>query len=260
MKRDVAAALALALAAACSGGGGDGGDDPPELEPAVAVGAADGWIVRLLADARPQVGVNALAVEVRTAWGAPVEGATVELRLRHASPAGSHGCPVVGPGAGGAGGRYPFVAVLQEPSGAGAWSGEVLVSRGGPAATVPLPAFEVVTGKDLARSFSSGGIDYVLALEFLAAPVVGLSPVAVTLHASRDQGATFAPVGDATLTLEPWMPSMGHGSEGSVDPTPVSPGWYEGKVSFSMAGPWVVTVAASRAGEPIGSPAFDVAF
>jgi hypothetical protein len=214
----------------------------------------------LLASSSLMVGLNALALEVKTSAGAPVTDATLEFRPRFTAAGGSRRCPVIGPAAAGADGRHAFHAVFQEPSGAGTWTAEVAVTRGGTTTTVPLSTLTVAKGKDLARTFASGASEYVLAIEFLAAPEVGLNPVAVTLHETQDQGMTFAPVADATFTLDPQMPSMGHGSPGSVDPTPVSPGWYEGKVSFSMTGPWIVTVDASRSGASIGSPAFDVAF
>ena len=47
---------------------------------------------------------------------------------------------------------------------------------------------------------------------------IGLNPVVVTLHESTDMGMTFTPVNDAAIALDPQMPSMGHGSPGSVNP------------------------------------------
>jgi hypothetical protein len=71
---------------------------------------------------------------------------------------------------------------------------------------------------------------------------------------------TFVPVNDATLVLDPEMPSMGHGSPDSVDPTLTASGRYEGSLSFSMTGLWETTVTVSEAGVVLGAPVFTTNF
>lgn len=252
--------LALLLLAACAGGGEAAEDPPPILDLEVATGSGGGYAIRLLAAAPLQVGLNPLAVEIATETGAPVTDAAVELLPLMTMGPESHRCPVIGPSAAGPDGRYGLHAVFQMASGPGTWSAEVAVTRAGATAYVPLSGLSVVAGKDLARSFVAGGSRYVMALEFVSTPTVGLNPVVVTLHETQDLGMTFAPVSDATLLLDPQMPSMGHGSPGSVDPTLVTAGWYEGELSFSMAGEWVTTISARRAAELIGAPEFLVWF
>lgn len=251
-------AVALVLAACSSGGGAE--VVPPALDLEVASGSGGGFTIRLLAAAPLQVGLNPLAVEVETVAGAPVSDAAVEFLPLMTMGAESHRCPVIGPSAAGPDGHYGLHAVFQMASGMGAWSAEVAVTRAGTTAVIPLSGLTVVAGKDLARSFVGAGSRYVMALEFESAPMVGLNPVVVTLHETQDLGMTFAPVSDATLVLDPQMPSMGHGSPGSVDPTLVTAGWYEGELSFSMAGEWVTTITARRAAELIGAPEFTVWF
>lgn len=253
-------ALVAGLAAACVRGAAADPVPPPTAEVAVASGEAGGYAVRLLAAGPLQVGLNTLALEVRTAAGEPVPDATVELLPLFTAGAVRHRCPVMGPSGAGAGWPYALRAVFQVPSGAGSWSAEVAVTRAGTTVTVPLSALTVAAGKDLARAFPSTAGGYVLALEFLAPVAVGLNPVAVTLHETGDGGMTFAPVTDATLALDPQMPSMGHGSPGSVDPTLVEPGGYEGRLSLSMTGAWEITVTARRAGAVVGAPLFSVSF
>jgi hypothetical protein len=252
-------ALALVLAA-CSVGGGVAEDVPPTLDTVVASGSGGGFALRLLAAAPLQVGLTALALAIETSDGAPVTDAAVEFLPLMTTGTGSLRCPVIGPPAVGPDGRYGFHAVFQLASGAGTWRAEVAVTRGGTTVVLPLSELQVAAGKDLARSFAAGGSTYIMALEFESAPTVGLNPVVVTLHETQDLGMTFAPVSDATLVLDPQMPSMGHGSPGSEDPIPVRPGWYEGRLSFSMAGEWVTTVTARRAGALIGAPEFTVWF
>jgi hypothetical protein len=65
---------------------------------------------------------------------------------------------------------------------------------------------------------------------------------------------------DATLALDPEMPSMGHGSPGSVEPALTAPGRYEGSLSFSMAGPWETTVTVTEAAAILGAPVFTTTF
>lgn len=90
-------------------------------------------------------------------------------------------------------------------------------------------------------------------------PKIGLNPIVFTLHKMQDM-MTFVPVDDATLVFDPEMPSMGHGSSGSVNPTATSLGRYEGQLSFSMAGTWDTTVTVSQAGVTLGTPMFTTTF
>jgi hypothetical protein len=167
----------------------------------------------------------------------------------------------MGSGASSADGLYRFGAVLDAASGPDlGWSAEVSVAGEGEPATVTFPSLDVKTGKDLARRFRSGASEYVIALEFQARLQVGLNPVVVTLHATEDGGATFGPVNDATLALDPEMPSMGHGSPGSVNPVRTADGWYEGELSFSMQGDWLTTITVKRDGVVVGAPELLVFF
>ncbi len=95
----------------------------------------------------------------------------------------------------------------------------------------------------------------------MSAPRVGLNPVVVTLH-RMDGAMIFTPVDDATFVLDPQMPSMGHGSPGSVNPTLTStPGVYAGELSFSMAGEWETTITVSIPGfSPPATPKFTTSF
>jgi hypothetical protein len=261
MRRIAAMPCAVALAiAACSCGCGRAEELPTILDTGIASGSGGGLAIRLYASAPPQVGLNALAIAIETVGGAPVTDAAVEFLPLMTMGVESLRCPVIGPPLAGPDGRYGFQVVFHAASGTGTWSAEVAVTRAGTTVVIPLSDFPVAAGKDLARSFAAGGSRYVMALEFESAPTTGLNPIVVTLHETHDLGMTFTPVSDATLVLDPQMPSMGHGSPGSEDPTLVSPGWYEGRLSFSMPGEWVTTITARRAAELLGAPEFAVWF
>lgn len=273
------ATFALCLAS-CSGGTPPAPPPPPDPTRPVATGSAGGYTVRLLAAEPIAVGLNHLALDVEVAGSTgKVSDATLEFLplftttvtdpaladLPHVSTAAGAAlrCPVFGPGPAGADGRHPLRAVFQVPSGTGAWSGEVAVTRGGTTVRVPLSPLAVADPGlqwRLARAFTDGATAYVMALSFLSAPRVGEIPIAVTLHEARDSGMAFLPVADAALDVVPDMPEMSHGSTGGADPAFVSSGWYEGAANFTMPGWWVVEIPVRRGGAVVGAPAFGVHF
>lgn len=73
----------------------------------------------------------------------------------------------------------------------------------------------------------------------------GMNNVTVLLHTTED-GLNFVAVDNATLTLTPSMPSMGHGSHGNIDPKPVGGGWYQGAVNLIMRGEWALDLATAQ--------------
>lgn len=60
------------------------------------------------------------------------------------------------------------------------------------------------------------------------------------------------------LTVSAEMPSMGHGSSGSVKPTRGDDGRYRGTVVFSMAGDWVLKLAVMADDMALGSFEFAI--
>ncbi|MCS6790621.1 MAG: FixH family protein [Bacteroidia bacterium] len=73
----------------------------------------------------------------------------------------------------------------------------------------------------------------------------------------------YPPASEITkIRLETWMPSMGHGAQGTQDATPVSgkPGHYAGKLGFNMTGDWRVYMRFMRGDEEIGRDSFDLRF
>ncbi len=259
MTRLAAALSALTLVlAAC----GSTTPPPPTGLASVATAAAGDLTVELLTDKALGTGLTPIYLKITTASGAAVTDATVTFEPLMTMPTMSHTCPVMGAPALTADGLYATAAVFQMASGAmGTWSATVGVTR--PAAATKTATFANLQVADtgLARTFENGTSKFVVSLSFQQGPAVGLNPVVVTLHETTDMGMTFAPVNDATVKLDPQMPSMGHGSVGSIDPLKVSDGRYEGKLSFSMAGTWVTTLTLSRPGiDPLGSVAITTTF
>lgn len=260
MKRNVIALTAALALAAC----GSGEQDPPAAKTSVATAQAGDLAVELLTDSRLEVGKTPVYVRLRSAAGQVVTDAAVAVTPMMTMVGGaSHGAPVLGPATVGADGLYRCEVVFQMPSGAttGSWSARVSVARPGAAPAEAVFANLVVVDAGRAKPFTDPATStrYVISLTFENAPVVGLNPVVVTLHRMQDM-MTFVPVEGASFALDPQMPSMGHGSPGSVNPTAVAPGRYEGKLSFSMAGDWETTVTVRTGDAVIGAPRFAITF
>jgi len=233
----------------------------------VATAQAGELAVTLLTDTRLETGMTPVYVKVETAAGQPVTNATVAFTPMRAMSTGmSHTAPVIGPPALDDQGLYRCDVVFQMATGAmGSWSASVSVARPGAAtATAEFPSL-TVADSGRAKPFTytdpvtSSTTKYVASLNFDAAPKVGLNRVKVTLHRMQD-AMTFVAVNDATIVLDPEMPSMGHGSPGSVNPTLASPGLYDGQLSFSMPGDWETTVTLSSGGVTLGAPKFTTSF
>jgi hypothetical protein len=253
------AALCGTLAlAACSGKS----DTPAAQRTSVATAAAGSLTVELLTDTRLETGRTPIYLRVKDAAGQAVTNATVTFMPMMVMPTMSHSAPMLGAPVLEADGAFWCDVVFQM---AGSWSAT---------ATIALPGAEPVEAQFTSLEITDSGraktftytdpttgesTKYVASLNVDAAAKVGLNPVTVTLHRRADM-MTFPPVDDATIVLDPQMPSMGHGSPGSVNPTLAAPGTYEGQLSFSMPGDWETTVTFTRGGVTIGAPKFPFTF
>jgi YtkA-like protein len=266
MMKNLSLVAALALAAC-------GGASQPaqQQRTSVAKATAGALSVELLTDSRLEVGLTPVYVKVTDAAGAVVKDATVTvtpiMTMTTTTGMMQHGAPTL-PRAGLSDDEYYACdMVFSMPSSeTGSWAARVTVARPGAAPVEALFDHLAVADTGRAKSFTStdpvtsAKTKYVASLNFAAPPVVGQNPVVVTLHRMQDM-MTFAPVDDAAFTLDPQMPSMGHGSSGTVNPTLVSPGRYAGKLGFSMAGDWETTVAITGAGGvALGTLTFTTSF
>jgi hypothetical protein len=244
--------VALAgLVSACSSS-----SDPAPAKTSLGTQTAGGLTVELVADAPLSTGLNSLYASVKDAGGAVVADATVDWMPTMTMTSMSHSAPMVGSTAFDAADKlYPCDVVFQMASSdMDHWTMDVAVTRPGAApVTVAFPLTVPDGGRTRSFTYTDPGTSvatkYVVSFNLKSAAKVGSNPVAVTLHRSVNMGMMFAPVDDATFTIAPYMPSMSHGADGSVAPTPTStPGVYEGQVSFSMAGDWETTLTVTRGG------------
>ncbi len=72
-------------------------------------------------------------------------------------------------------------------------------------------------------------------------PEVGINDFTLGIY-KRESMMSFPAVDDLVVSMEPEMPTMGHGSPNNVDPVSVGNGMYEGKVNFTMTGYWKVNL------------------
>ncbi|MGA8891528.1 MAG: FixH family protein [Anaeromyxobacteraceae bacterium] len=226
----------------------------------VGAGRAADFRVEVRSDRALGTGIAVLAIRVVPADGTSPADASVSFSAVH--PATGLVAPLVNGPSLDAEGNWRLEASVPRPSaGTDGWSMTVVVRRPGRAdAGVTIPDVPVVD-RHLGGVFPSGDARYLLAVRFPAGLGAGSNPVTVALHSMPIAGGPALPVTDAAIHVEPWMPSMGHGSTGSVDPTPGPvPGVYAGSLSFSMPGDWETPFIVSRAGIELGRVAVAVYF
>jgi len=246
---------------------GSSSKQPSVTKLSVATAPAGDLTVELLADAALATGLTPIYIKVTTAGGQVVTDATVTLfSLMSMSSGMQHSAPVIGEPAIAPDGLYHGNVVFQMVSSTDdIWSATVDVTQPGAAAVEASFPSLTVTDSGRAKVFTytdpvtAVATNYVSSLNFVNPPTIGLNPIIFTLHQMQDM-MTFVPVVDAAPVLDPEMPSMGHGSPGSVDPTPTSLGQYQGSLSFSMAGTWETTVTVNEGTIALGAPVFTTTF
>lgn len=222
--------------------------------------------IELFTDTRLETGLVPLYLKVTDSDGNAVSNANVTFTPMMTMANGkSHSCPLIEvPFLDEDDGLFHTAAVFQMASSEmGEWSASVTIESD----LDETGTFQKLQVAESGRAQTFAYTDpttaavhrYVSSLNFVEAPRVGLNPVVFTLHEMLDM-TTFAPVDDAEPSLDPQMPAMGHGSPGSVDPTPTSMGRYAGRLSFSMQGTWETSVTIVSNGIELGAPKFTTTF
>ena len=167
-----------------------------------------------------------------------------------------HACPYTNPGTmADANGLFAGELVPTMASGMmGSWTNEVQIhhTAAGTDHTVvfDLDVAETEMKKNLV--YGPGEEDfYIVTLTVPEGPLMGLNPFVLTVHEKATM-MSFPPVDDLTVSIEPLMPDMGHGSEGNINPTYVAEGRYEGTIDLSMAGYWTVDFTFEQDGLELG--------
>lgn len=270
--RGLLLSLTLLFLTGCSEEENPAGESTP-TDPAaglIAYGevAGDGFTAKLFAADSLKVGMNHVMVQLVDTSGEPLLPDSIAylpmmhmMEMDHSCPHGSF-VPMES--------RYSFYAaetMFIMPSGMmGTWDLELTVTAapGGEADTVVFEDVLVLDSPWMQRfTYEPGEGDpvyYFTALEGLEDPIVGLNPVRLSI-ARRETLTDFPFVEDLTVTVETYMPSMGHGSTGNVDPSGSGGGHYEGVVAFNMTGDWEVTFAVTdTSGTELGQVVYALVF
>jgi hypothetical protein len=225
----------------------------------VASGRAGSFQVTVRSDRAPGTGIASLEIGVLTAAGAP---ASVAVDLLAVRPASGLRAPVVsGPSGAGPGTWAASLALAEPGAGDQGWTIVVGVTPdGGSREEATFPGVAVLE-RNLAGLIRSADRTLLLAVRFEGALRVGQNPITVSLHAVDPAGGAPSPVSGATVHAVPIMPSMGHGSVGTVDPVATGvPGLYAGELAFSMPGDWETTFTVGLGGAEAGSAVTRVYF
>lgn len=234
-----------------------------EDETLITLGEADvtGYHLKLLSHGALHAGYNPLMLQLINPAGENVTQADVAFHPLMHMPEMDHAAPVEQPNAqahvnahfGGAIG-FPM------PSGPDLGTWEIGVTFSDPANGVAGQAafpVEVAPSKWIG-SFVATDDEGKLFLMIVSPEAAGVGRQSIEILAAQKQSAMdWPPVDDLTLEIAPEMPTMGHGSPGNENPTFIGDGHYRGKVNFTMAGPWTVTIKASRADMQIGEVVFE---
>jgi hypothetical protein len=200
------------------------------------------WTVEAWGDEGLHIGRNAVGFRVLGGDGAPVDGLVLTQAPLMDMGEMEHACPYTQPAASGNGWYESEVVFIT----AGMWSDTVTVSDGTRSLAYAFTDLDVAEG--MGQTLTVGEQTWVVTFDIAGEPNVGANPFVLTVHAMQDSMG-FPEVPDLSVDIEPSMPSMGHGSEGNVDPVYTRDGKYEGTVVFSMGGGWEVAFTiADRSG------------
>ncbi|MGB0390162.1 MAG: FixH family protein [Salibacteraceae bacterium] len=208
-----------------------------------AVGA--GAIVKIYAEEDLFVGYNKIHVAVYDSANTTTQITDAHVTFMPMMDMGmmQHACPIENPSMTVESGTNAFkgAAVFIMPSTAGAWTFGVHVHNhtNGQEGMASLPI--TVNAPTEARMISFVS-DYDSAKLFVAritplSPAVGVNDIQFGIW-KKETMMSFPAVDGYTMTMEPEMPSMGHGSPNNINPVSTGNGKYDGKVNFTMTGYW----------------------
>ncbi len=106
-------------------------------------------------------------------------------------------------------------------------------------------------------SESNPDMKYFVALINPATPDVGVNDFEIGIY-TKESMMSFPAANDLTVTIEPEMPSMNHGSPDNVDPTSKGNGRYKGSVNFTMTGLWHVNMVIKEGTDMVASDKYFV--
>ncbi len=245
-------------------------NDNDPTEELILIGSAveNGLAIDLYADQSLKVGLNKLYFNLTdVASEDQVTDAQISQKPIMHMETMNHSCPVAGPGSTpNSDGLFESEVVFIMASGMmGTWDDTVFVDNQ-ESNTSHLVVFEnlTVAETDMKKNLvfddaDSNEVIYIVTLNGLDEPKVGLNDLVLTVHKKQTM-MSYPEVADLTISVDPQMPDMGHGSEGNINPAYSGNGKYEGKVAFSMTGYWTIDFTFSRGNEELGTIQYAVNF
>ncbi len=242
--------LALALAGGCSDDDDNPNPTPDPSQGLIKVGSAAtdvaGMVVNVFAKDSLFTRYTPLFIEVRDeASDVILSTATVTIHpmmdmgtMHHAAPAENPTSTTAEDG------KFPCHVVFTMPGDMG-WTLDITVydpagDREG-MASVPVKVGALSPARVLNRTTLDGSDPLVVSFVSPLQPKVGQNDFEVVIHRKASM-MDFPPAEDLSLTIDPQMPSMGHGSPNNVNPTHVGDGHYVGTANFTMTGTWAVGI------------------
>ncbi|TJZ54807.1 hypothetical protein FAZ15_15145 [Sphingobacterium olei] len=219
----------------------------PQKEQIASTTTADETKVILWSDQpKLQVGYNPVYLSMEKASGGYMESA-VHIHSLMDMHSMSHSSPVEQPVHNKDSRLHEGAVVLTMPSGEmGNWTLEVAWDSQTAVLNIEaisppnnVKTVQTVVGKD--------DIRYTVSLVQPQHPKVGLNDVEFLIN-YRVDATSFPPAENLTLSFEPEMPSMGHGSPNNMQPQHIGKGHYSGKINFTMTGDWRIHVKLSKNG------------
>jgi len=197
--------------------------------------------VRLYAADQLETGYQKLQVAVQDKNGSTIKNAMVMLMPMMDMGDMKHSAPVEQPaGQANEQGRFEGAVVFQMP-GQDAWTVQVTVKNldDGVTGSVTFPIQVIQSSWNSCKVFQPEDSSAPLIVSWIepSSPEVGVNDLEWTVH-QRESMMSFPPVENFQISIEPTMPSMGHGSPNNVDPVHMNSGHYMGKVNFTMTGVW----------------------
>lgn len=245
-------------------------------------GTSSGWIelghehdarnqyhVHLYAERNSLIeGYNRFRIEVKRD-NAPYAGTDVRLLPMMYMSSHTHSCPTEQPTSPERDGFYYGAAFFQMPTMDGQpWKMHVVIGSD----TVP---FDITVNSHpdgwVKRGLLMGGSDatrrYIRGMD-LASKATGSQDVTFQVYwrdmdKPADSPEGFPPASHVSeIQVTTWMPSMGHGAEGSAPAMPVDgkPGHFKGKAGFNMRGDWWVIATYVDDGTVLGRDTFALNF
>lgn len=227
---------------------------------------AGSMLVKVWAEGELEAQYTKFCIEVRdSATLELLEDAHIELNPMMDMGSMAHAAPFENPGSTDAiNGLFPCAVVFQMPGEMG-WELTVHVhnhhSGGEGEVTFPLSVAAPVLARTHVVTAQDGTDDkYIISYVQPRDPKVGVNDFELTIH-TRASMMSFPAATGLSIEMEPFMPSMGHGSPNNVNPVHTANGHYNGSVNFTMTGTWVIDLTLLNGTDTVYSGAsFEITF